>query len=573
MLRKNLKLLAINFTEEDESFLCFELNNIHAYKNINNLPDIRSALWESDWDVILFNDNKYLLDYNSALNLLKETGKDIPFIIYSDKYDENTVSSAIYSGVHDCVHKGRTLCLSHAIAREIRNAEIRQEKIKAEDQIYRLAFYDGLTDLPNYNLFSEQASAMLAKLAGTDNIAALYIVNFDRLPYINSTYGSGVGDRLIQQFSRRLIVYGDGRNCLLARIGGCKFAFFNANVTDLESVQEFSNQIMKLAISPITIENFVFYLQIKIGICVYPAGGENLTKLLANAESTLSNSRYLWKNNCSCYTKELDEIAVTRSVMETSLRYALERNELLLHYQPIVDLQSGVLTGVEALIRWNHPEFGLLLPEKFIPLAQETGLIIDLGRWVLRQACRQARLWHHEGRGHRDLSISVNISAIEFDQAQLITIISHVLAETGISPKQLELEISESTLMRDAETSIKVLQALKDMDIRIAMDNFGTGYSSLRYLKHFSIHILKIDRSLIHDIIIDPDSSEIIAAIIAMAKNLDLSVHAAGVETKEQFDFLYHLRCERAQGFLFNRPMGPQEMQQLLTQRKIKALA
>ena len=194
---------------------------------------------------------------------------------------------------------------------------------------------------------------MLAKLSGTDNIAALYIVNFDRLPYINSTYGSGVGDRLIQQFSRRLTVYGDG-NCFLARIGGCKFAFFNSNVTDLESVQEFSNQIMRLAISPITIENFVFYLQIKIGICVYPAGCENLTKLLANAESTLSNSRYLWKNNCSCYTKELDEIAVTRSVMETSLRYALERNELLLHYQPIVDLQSGDLSGVEALIRWNH---------------------------------------------------------------------------------------------------------------------------------------------------------------------------------------------------------------------------
>ena len=572
MPRRNLKLLAIDFTEEDESFLCSELNNIHVYKNINNLPDIRSALWESDWDVILFNHNNSFLDYNTALNLLKETGKDIPFIIYSDESDENAVLSAIYSGAHDYVHKGSVLCLSHAIEREIRNAEIRQEKIKAEDQIYRLAFYDGLTDLPNCNLFSEKASAMLAKLSGTDNIAALYIVNFDRLPYINSTYGSGVGDRLIQQFSRRLTVYGDG-NCFLARIGGCKFAFFNSNVTDLESVQEFSNQIMRLAISPITIENFVFYLQIKIGICVYPAGGENLTKLLANAESTLSNSRYLWKNNCSCYTKELDEIAVTRSVMETSLRYALERNELLLHYQPIVDLQSGDLSGVEALIRWNHPEFGLLLPEKFIPLAQETGLIIDLGRWVLRQACRQARLWHHEGRGHRDLSISVNISAIEFDQAQLITIISHALAETGISPKQLELEISESTLMRDAETSIKVLQALKDMDIRIAMDNFGIGYSSLRYLKHFSIDILKIDRSLIHDIIVDPDSSEIIAAIIAMAKNLDISVLAAGIETKEQFDFLHHLRCDRAQGFLFSRPMIAQDMLHLLVQRKTGTLA
>ena len=242
-----------------------------------------------------------------------------------------------------------------------------------------------------------------------------------------------------------------------------------------------------------------------------------------------------------------------------------------MHYQPIVDLQSGALSGVEALVRWNHPELGLLLPEKFIPLAQETGLIIDIGRWVLRQACRQAGLWHQAGYG--SLSISVNISAIEFDQTQLISSISHVLAETGISPELLELEISESTLMRDAETSAQILQALKDMNIKIAMDNFGTGYSSLRYLKHFSIDILKIDRSLTHDIIIDPDSSEIIAAIIAMARNLDLLVLATGIETKEQFDFLHHLRCDRAQGFLFSRPMIAQDMLHFLAQRKTGTLA
>lgn len=292
---------------------------------------------------------------------------------------------------------------------------------------------------------------------------------------------------------------------------------------------------------------------------------------MTNAESTLSNSRYLWKNNCTYYTKEIEEIVIKRSILETSLRGAIDRNELLLHYQPIVDLQSGALSGVEALVRWNHPEFGLLLPEKFIPLAQEIGLIIDLGRWVLLQACKQARLWHHAGYG--SLSISVNISAIEFDQAQLISSISHVLAETGILPELLELEISESTLMRDAETSIRVLQALKDMDIKVAMDNFGTGYSSLRYLKHFSIDILKIDRSLTHDIIADPDSSEIIAAIIAMAKNLDLSVLAAGIEAKEQFDFLHRLRCDRAQGFLFSRPMIAQDILHLLEQRKRGTLA
>ena len=570
MLRKNLKILAIAFSEEDKRSLYSGLNNIHAYKNINELSDMRSAVWESDWDVILFNHDKSFFDYSTVLNVLQERGKDIPFIIYSDVSDADAVLSALYSGVHDYVPKGSAFYLIHAIEREIRNAEIRQARIKAEDQTYHLAFYDALTSLPNCNLFSEKASAMLAKLAGADTIGALYLVDFERFPYINSIYGTGVGDRILQQFSRRLSAYSN-ENCLLARIGGCKFAYFNANVTDAESVQEFANQIIKLAVSPIIIDNLAFYLRIAIGICVYPADGGNITQLLANAESTLSNTRYLWKNTCTYYTKEIEEAAVKRSVLETSLRSAIEKNELLLHYQPIVDLQSGALSGVEALVRWNHPEFGLLLPEKFIPLAQEIGLIIDLGRWVLQQACRQAKLWHQAGYG--SLSISVNISAIEFDQIELVNSISQALAETGISPGLLELEISETILMRDAETSTQILQALKDMNIKIAMDNFGTGYSSLRYLKHFSIDILKIDRSLTHDIIIDPDSSEIIAAIIAMAKNLDLSVLATGIETKEQFDFLHHLQCDRAQGFLFSKPMIARDMLHLLTQRKTGTLA
>lgn len=570
MFRKNLKLLVIASSEEDESFLYSGLNNICAYRNISNLPNLRSALRESDWDVILFFHEKFFFDYSAAFNVLKESGKDIPFIIYSDNSDEEIVLSALYSGAHDYVHRGNILHLAHAIEREIRNAETRQVEIKAEEQIYRLAFYDELTNLPHCNLFSEQASALLARLTDSDAIAALYLVNFDRLSFINSTYGSDVCDRLIQEFSRRLSAYSD-ENCLMTRIGGCKFAFLNANVTDTESVQNFANQIIKLAISPVSINNLVFYLRLNIGICVYPADGENISNLLANAESTLTNTRYLWKNTCTYFTKEIEEIAVKRSVLETSLRSAIEKDELLLHYQPIVDLQSGALSGVEALVRWNHPELGLLLPEKFIPLAQETGLIIDLGRWVLQQACRQARLWHLAG--YNSLSISVNISAIEFDQAQLISSISHVLAETGIPPELLGLEISESTLMRDAETSIAVLQTLKDMNIKIVMDNFGTGYTSLRYLKHFSIDILKIDRSLTHDIIADPDSSEIIAAIIAMAKNLDLSVLATGIETKEQFDFLHHLRCDRAQGFLFSKPRIAQDLLHLLAQRKTGTLA
>ena len=265
------------------------------------------------------------------------------------------------------------------------------------------------------------------------------------------------------------------------------------------------------------------------------------------------------------YTKEISKTVARRLELKESLFYAIEDKELLLHYQPIVDLESGNLTGVEALVRWHHPKFGMLLPEKFIPLAKETGLIVDLSKWVLKQACKQARMWHEAG--FKSLSMTINISAIEFDQAKLIGHIEGVLAETGMPPELLELDIAESVLMQDAEMSVKILQSLKEIGVRIAIDDFGIGYSSMSYLKHFPIDILKIDRSLTHDIIFDSNSSEIILAIIGLARSLNYSVLAEGIETKEQFDFLYSLKCNRAQGYLFSKPIPAEEILLLLEHR------
>ncbi|MBP9870384.1 MAG: EAL domain-containing protein [Nitrosomonas sp.] len=564
MSKSNLKILTVGFSEEESSLLRSELVNIQLLKNVCNMADIESALNERDWDVILSNHDSLLFNSIDAFNLLIESNKDIPFIIYSNESDDDTIISALHCGVNDYVQKDSILRLAHVIEKEVRNVEVRRERNRTQNQIFRLAYYDELTGLPKWNLFFEESSSLLAEIAKSNANAGFYLVNVERITHVNGIYDPSIGDLLIKQISSRLSTLVN-HNCLLTRINDCQFAFFNAEVTDSESVQNFANQIIKLAISPILINKLEFYVTLNIGVCVYPADGKDVVKLFTNAENTLLNTQYLWKNSCMYYTKEISKTVARRLELKESLFYAIEDKELLLHYQPIVDLESGNLTGVEALVRWHHPKFGMLLPEKFIPLAKETGLIVDLSKWVLKQACKQARMWHEAG--FKSLSMTINISAIEFDQAKLIGHIEGVLAETGMPPELLELDIAESVLMQDAEMSVKILQSLKEIGVRIAIDDFGIGYSSMSYLKHFPIDILKIDRSLTHDIIFDSNSSEIILAIIGLARSLNYSVLAEGIETKEQFDFLYSLKCNRAQGYLFSKPIPAEEILLLLEHR------
>ena len=564
MSKSNLKILTVGFSEEESSLLRSELVNIQLLKNVCNMADIESALNERDWDVMLSNHDSLLFNSIDAFNLLIESNKDIPFIIYSNESDDDTIISALHCGVNDYVQKDSILRLAHVIEKEVRNVEVRRERNRTQNQIFRLAYYDELTGLPKWNLFFEESSSLLAEIAKSNANAGFYLVNVERITHVNGIYDPSIGDLLIKQISSRLSTLVN-HNCLLTRINDCQFAFFNAEVTDSESVQNFANQIIKLAISPILINKLEFYVTLNIGVCVYPADGKDVAKLFTNAENTLLNTQYLWKNSCMYYTKEISKTVARRLELKESLFYAIEDKELLLHYQPIVDLESGNLTGVEALVRWHHPKFGMLLPEKFIPLAKETGLIVDLSKWVLKQACKQARMWHEAG--FKSLSMTINISAIEFDQAKLIGHIEGVLAETGMPPELLELDIAESVLMQDAEMSVKILQSLKEIGVRIAIDDFGIGYSSMSYLKHFPIDILKIDRSLTHDIIFDSNSSEIILAIIGLARSLNYSVLAEGIETKEQFDFLYSLKCNRAQGYLFSKPIPAEEILLLLENR------
>tara|TARA_R110002073_G_scaffold12169_7_gene54530 strand:+ start:84 stop:1778 length:1695 start_codon:yes stop_codon:yes gene_type:complete len=563
----------VGYSDVESGFIYSEfidITNELKYECVNNALDIRTALNGSDWDAIISNHSMPSFNCMDTLHLLKESGRDIPFIVYASSINEEVAISAMNSGADDCVQKDNIKRLLFSIERELKNVVLRRAKLQAESQIYRLEYYDDLTGLPKRSLFCEKVSRILSERPDPEAIAAIYCFTFDRLPYINSTYGYNIGDILIQQLSFRLSVY-TGRNCLLTRIEGSKFAFFNGDLINADDIQMFSDRIMRLASTPFVIDSLEFYVTLNMGICIYPTDGKDVLMLLANAESTLSFSKDFWRNNCHYYLREIGEAASRHMKLEGSLRRAIKKEELLLHYQPIVDLQTGSITGAEALVHWNHPEFGLLSPDKFISLAHETGLIIDIGKWVLWQACKQVKSWHDAG--FSSMSIAVNISAIELEQSQLLNHVSIVLDETGLPPDFLELEITETVLMQDAETGIKALQGLKSLGVKIAVDDFGTGYSSLSYLKRFPIDVLKIDKSFARDIVLNPDSSVIVTAIIALAGNLDLSVIAKGVETKEQFDLLYHEHCDRAQGSLFSKPVSAENLFHLLDQRKTGTLA
>jgi len=554
-----MKVLMVEDSEDDACLLCAELTNAGndlTYKRVDCDLEMQAALEESDWDIIIADHSMPSFNSIDALDVLKKSGKDIPFIIYSNVISEQMVVSAMSHGAHDYIYKGNFSRLLPSIERELKNADIRRAKQQADNHIYQLAYFDELTGLPKRNLFCEKSSLMLPGLMDSKNtttLAATYSIYMNHLMQINNTYGYAVGDTLIQQLAYRLSDCVEDR-CILARIGGNKFAFFKSNMSDHCEIQMFADRIMESIISPFIIDRLEFYVTLSIGISAYPDDGNDASTLLGNAESARSFAKKSYENNCKYYIKEMGEASSRRLVLETSLHKAVERGELLLQYQPVIDLKTGKFIAAEALVRWNHPEFGLLLPDKFIPLADETGLIIRIGEWVLYQACKQAKIWHDASYG--PMSVLVNVSAVQLGQPQLKDHVANVLSKTGLHPACLELEITESVLMQDAETSVNTLHELKEMGIKIAVDDFGTGYSSLAYLKRFPIDVLKIDRTFIRDLSVNSDSLAIVTAITALAKSLNLTIVAEGVETKEQLDYLCNKQCDRAQGFFFSKPLN-----------------
>jgi diguanylate cyclase (GGDEF)-like protein len=423
----------------------------------------------------------------------------------------------------------------------------------AEERIKYLAFYDALTGLPNRVLLQDRLATALSGARRRKSKVALLFFDLDRFKLTNDSLGHAAGDLLLQEVANRFKSYTREQDTV-ARIGGDEFLIVLTDVEKIADAAIAAERLMHAMTVAFVIHDHPLNIGCSIGISIFPEHGADAEALLKNADAAMYSAKENGRNNFQFFTDDMNADVVERSTLENSLRLALEKEELFLMYQPQMDIATGNITGLEALIRWQHPDLGLVAPDKFIPIAESSGLIRTIGEWVLRTACGQARKWQEEGLPA--ISVAVNVSAVQFRHEGFCGLIRRVLHETGLAPQYLELELTESLLLADADITFSVLQELKAMGLTLAIDDFGTGYSSFSYLRQFRVSKLKIDRSFIRDVAVNTDDAAITTAIISMAKSLRLKVIAEGVEDEAQMSFLRLHQCDGIQGYYFSKPLS-----------------
>nr|WP_232429583.1 bifunctional diguanylate cyclase/phosphodiesterase [Noviherbaspirillum autotrophicum] len=433
--------------------------------------------------------------------------------------------------------------------------DITERKIY-EAQIRHQATHDALTGLPNRNLLHDRLQQAMANAQRNNHIAAVAFIDLDQFKFINDSLGHQVGDELLKVVGQRL------RSCMraadtVARQGGDEFVIVLDNHRSCETVTDIVRRMIALVAEPWLAKGLELQVTCSVGVSVFPNDGRDVETLLRNADSAMYKAKELGRNTFQYFSAEMNLHATQRLEVLNSLRYALAHDEFMLHYQPKVQLATGRVIGAEALIRWHSTTRGLVSPGHFIPLAEESGLIIPIGEWVLRAACAQNMAWQRAG--HAPLPIAVNLSPRQLARDDIVDLVADALQSTGLDPRYLELEITENDVMRDVDKSLATLIRLKELGVKIAIDDFGTGYSSLNYLKRFPVDTLKIDRSFVNDIATDADDAAIVKAVISLAHILNLDVVAEGVETDEQRRFLVENGCDEVQGYYFGRPMPVQE--------------
>jgi len=507
---------------------------------------------EMDWSIDLINEADQAA-FRKAINSAAQQCQSFSLIyrVKSQNGDELVVNS---QAEVECDSEGRAQLVSGT------TLDI-TARIRAENEIQQLINYDTLTSLPNRTLLHDRLRQAIAQASRDRQMAGVLFLDLDRFKGINETLGHRAGDKLLKTIAKRL------KACVretdtLARIGGDEFAVVLMGVSSEEIITSITKKVLGLISEPIFINGHEIYTTGSIGIAVYPMDGDDGATLLKHADQAMYQAKERDGNNFQFFSSEMNIKVLERMMLENSLRKALEREDLFLLYQPQVDTRTGTIIGLEALLRWKHPDMGVILPDKFIYLAEETGLIIPIGEWVLRTACFQARAWQKQG--FQPMRMAVNLSAKQFAQKDLSETIAAILLESGLAPDWLELEITESTIMKNPDSNTRMLHKLKDMGISLAIDDFGTGYSSLSYLKHFPINRLKIDRMFVRDIAINPDDAAIVEIIISMAHTLKLSVTAEGVETRPLMEFLSSRNCAEMQGYLFSRPVKAEEITKIL---------
>lgn len=439
------------------------------------------------------------------------------------------------------------------------------ERQRAEEKVNRMAYYDSLTNLPNPALFKDRFTHELGRSGGERKTSATIFLALDRFKNISDTLGHHVGDEILREFAERL------GNCIrktdtAAYFGSNEFALLANEIAGAEDCAKIAQKIKNCLISPFNCDGQELYITASFGISLSPNDGQDCQTLLKNASTALYRARQNGGDNYQFYTADMHERAFKSLSLENSLRRGLEREEFVLHYQPQICAKTGVLKGTEALVRWQHPELGMVPPNDFIPIAEASGSIVPLGEWILQTACEQNAAWQRAG--YSPLRVGVNLSLRQFQQSNLVETISRILTASGLEAKYLELELTESSLMDNVGLTIEMLRRLRTLGIKLSIDDFGSGYSSLSYLKNLPIDVLKIDRSFVMDISVDSSSAAIVKTIITLAHDLGLKTIAEGVETEEQSVILSDFGCDEMQGYLFSKPLPTDALEALLRKRQ-----
>ncbi|HKO17763.1 MAG TPA: EAL domain-containing protein, partial [Acidobacteriaceae bacterium] len=457
-------------------------------------------------------------------------------------------------------HQGQIIG-TMGIARDI------TDRKQAEARIHYMALHDALTGLPNRVLLQERLTQAIALANRNRNGVAVLMLDLDRFKNINDSLGHYIGDRLLEHVSTRL------KACLrksdiVARFGGDEFVFCLPAVTDTQGVERVAKKILTTLAEPFQIEGHELKIGASLGICQYPINGESPETLLQSADAAMYEAKTKGRGIYCFFTPELSEEAKRRQKLEKDLHKACARGEFILHYQPQVSAVSGRITGMEALLRWNHPEQGMISPNQFIPLLEELGLMVEVGQWVIRTACLQNVAWQNAGLP--PIRMAVNVSAQQFHRGDIAGSVEAVLSETGLDPKWLELELTESLTLDESEVTIRIMHDLKRIGVGLSLDDFGTGWSSLSYLRRFPLDRLKIDRSFMRDIVSQPAAEAVVRSIMSLARNLGLTCVGEGVETRQQLEYLQKHMCPEVQGFLYSPALPAADCAQLLRAGKAK---
>jgi len=564
-------------------------NDITRSEQIETQMLIISAALEQTTDVVMVTKADGTIEYvNPAFEAITGYGQDEiigqnPRLLKSGKHDQtfyhnmwNTLlKGENFSDVFINIRKDGSIYYEektitpvcahgNEITHFISTGKDISERMRTQERLHYMAHHDALTKLPNRTLFLDRLRQAMARAHWHNRLIAVIFMDLDKFKDVNDSLGHEIGDLLLVQVTQRLsnsVRSGD----TIARFGGDEFAILLDDVASEKDVSQLAKKMLDTMAPVFKIENHEILTTASIGVSIYPSDGEDSETLIRNADVAMYRAKHLGRNNYQFFSNEMSARAFERLTLENSLRHALKRAEFFLQYQPQVDSRTGKITNIEALLRWQHPDLGVVSPTDFVPILEETGLIVNVGDWVLRTACQQAAEWHKQG--YDTLKMCVNLSSRQFNDPDFIQSFHNIIIETGIKPELLELELTESMLMRNASKTISALNSLNHLGVQIAVDDFGTGYSSLNYLRRFPIATLKIDRSFVQDVMEDSDDAAITTAIIVMAQSLNLNVVAEGVESKEQLAFLETHNCHEIQGNYYYGPLSADAVSEILAKQ------